>query len=880
MRISPPEPDGAPVRDHRQELRELLEPVSSTGVVISGPIGSMKRQLLVEVLGEELAGAVHLLCSPVLGESAFGALSPLLMEFDAPLGELELLRHLTRRLGSTTGSKQLVVVEEAQFLDVASAFVLSQLALAGTIKLILLAVGDGHIESVVASAQLGARLGHISLGALTSSEVAEHVQRSFGKPPTSSSASAITSTCGGNPMLIDAFLRAGIEQGLIVESSEWFVLTQPQVGDRIHLSAVVSEIQKRLNPDDAQALEILALGGPAEAKALVNFSAVDLGRLLGTGLARYADDTRIEIAAPIYSHALRDLVPPGRSASLWKLFSSQAPELATSPKTLLWACESGEIVSYERFVDAIGLAIKNLEFTEAWELCQLAGTPEDDPFLALLAARSLLGLGQHQLLTETIRHALAQTTDLALISELKSVEASSLWQEGDSANDIGSLLSDWQQRTDSIASGGPAQEPGALQRSRFGIEVLNLWLELGKGEDLPAILQHARACEQRSLPGSAEFLTCRDVCCRVLLDLGRFVEAADAALDALDRIEANPDVESMSGYQIMTTALRALIAVGDHDGAAAVAAYREAAHPNLQLHWSGTLHLWAGFAAVQQGRWRRATRLLSEARAELSVNDPDQLRELAEALGAFELSQLHDEGSGQRPDIRDSQPHRGYHGLENADATLLAAGYRALASSPPGRSRLNELIGRAREAGHAHTEHQLLVMRWQAGLSADAGPEGCERLRQLSIMGVSRRNNALASAMGLGTSAQTGHLDQVAEELFLVGETGLGAELLASSLRGPAAEGNERRRGLILRRLASWVRELGGIPWGALRTTLHERTLTKREEEIISLVRQGKSNKEIARELTVSQRTVEGHLYRVFAKLGVSGREELADADA
>ncbi len=46
----------------------------------------------------------------------------------------------------------------------------------------------------------------------------------------------------------------------------------------------------------------------------------------------------------------------------------------------------------------------------------------------------------------------------------------------------------------------------------------------------------------------------------------------------------------------------------------------------------------------------------------------------------------------------------------------------------------------------------------------------------------------------------------------------------------------------------------------------------------MDLARAGKNNAEIARALTVSQRTVEGHLYRVFAKLGISERAELKDA--
>lgn len=52
--------------------------------------------------------------------------------------------------------------------------------------------------------------------------------------------------------------------------------------------------------------------------------------------------------------------------------------------------------------------------------------------------------------------------------------------------------------------------------------------------------------------------------------------------------------------------------------------------------------------------------------------------------------------------------------------------------------------------------------------------------------------------------------------------------------------------------------------------------LTEREPEIVTLAAGGLSNRQIAERLVVSVRTVEGHLYRACAKLGVSDRRELA----
>ena len=51
--------------------------------------------------------------------------------------------------------------------------------------------------------------------------------------------------------------------------------------------------------------------------------------------------------------------------------------------------------------------------------------------------------------------------------------------------------------------------------------------------------------------------------------------------------------------------------------------------------------------------------------------------------------------------------------------------------------------------------------------------------------------------------------------------------------------------------------------------------LTPAEREIVSLLCEGLTNPQIAHRLTVSARTVQGHLLRVFRKLGVSSRTEL-----
>ena len=52
--------------------------------------------------------------------------------------------------------------------------------------------------------------------------------------------------------------------------------------------------------------------------------------------------------------------------------------------------------------------------------------------------------------------------------------------------------------------------------------------------------------------------------------------------------------------------------------------------------------------------------------------------------------------------------------------------------------------------------------------------------------------------------------------------------------------------------------------------------LSFREQQIVALIRQSKTNKEIAYEMCLVEGTVKEYLYRIFRKLAVTNRTELA----
>jgi DNA-binding NarL/FixJ family response regulator len=70
--------------------------------------------------------------------------------------------------------------------------------------------------------------------------------------------------------------------------------------------------------------------------------------------------------------------------------------------------------------------------------------------------------------------------------------------------------------------------------------------------------------------------------------------------------------------------------------------------------------------------------------------------------------------------------------------------------------------------------------------------------------------------------------------------------------------------------------QCGGATTPAIRSAARPLPVTSREREIAPLIAEGLSNRQIAERLTVSGRTVEGHIYPACIELDVADRDELA----
>ena len=150
-----------------------------------------------------------------------------------------------------------------------------------------------------------------------------------------------------------------------------------------------------------------------------------------------------------------------------------------------------------------------------------------------------------------------------------------------------------------------------------------------------------------------------------------------------------------------------------------------------------------------------------------------------------------------------------------------------------------------RVAGLARGGPDGLALLRESAAALDNSPALLERARSLAELGAALRRDGQRAAAR----------DPLARALELA--AGCGAGPLAARARDE-------------------LRAAGARPRRAWRTGVN--ALTPSELRVARLAADGRSNREIAGELYVTLKAIEGHLARAYAKLGIEGRGQLADA--
>lgn len=211
------------------------------------------------------------------------------------------------------------------------------------------------------------------------------------------------------------------------------------------------------------------------------------------------------------------------------------------------------------------------------------------------------------------------------------------------------------------------------------------------------------------------------------------------------------------------------------------------------------------------------------------------------------------------------------HAYRESDSILAAAWLLSA------RGRTSQARGLALEAAnltHTNGQYAREVVCLQAAIQFGE-QHTATRLAELAELAEGPRARLVSCwAAALG--------DQNGEELLAVSNDleAMGDRIAAADAAAHASLvfRRQNRRGAALTassRAASLINDCGAMTPATLAAAM-PLPLTDREREIATLVGQGLSNSEIADSLTLSIRTIEGHIYRACARVDVATRAELA----
>jgi DNA-binding CsgD family transcriptional regulator len=393
----------------------------------------------------------------------------------------------------------------------------------------------------------------------------------------------------------------------------------------------------------------------------------------------------------------------------------------------------------------------------------------------------------------------------------------------------------------------------------------------------------------------------------VAMMLGRPVEgherwrAAAATFDALTDAELG---ERLDGAHLLTLAemyLERFDALAEHAGRAI-----EVARASRQGELLPALQISGGCAQLFLGRIPEAMRLLDSAVEEARIaGSPFDLcwvlmnQSLAAALGGdleLALSTGH-ESVDLATQVDDSIIGRAFPAAALADALLLSGNAERAAETVladaggpevaliPGfwRCYCLELLTRAELGRKRPAAAAAAADRATAFAEAIDSPMGrgwARRARAAVALDADDPATAFAEAEAAAAQLDAGGMRSEAARARLLAGRALGRagrrDEAIALLRG-VLETFEACGALGFREdAARELRRLGHRPARGAPDATGVEALSAREREVAELIRAGRTNPEIARELYLSPKTVESHVRNIFAKLRVASRQEVA----
>jgi DNA-binding CsgD family transcriptional regulator len=360
---------------------------------------------------------------------------------------------------------------------------------------------------------------------------------------------------------------------------------------------------------------------------------------------------------------------------------------------------------------------------------------------------------------------------------------------------------------------------------------------------------------------------------QTLVSAGQAHQAHTAALAAAPSLPALQGGLYFFNEFVLTRLVSASLAAGNWEAAEhELASYPTEVNEGAAT-FGGGIQVLRGLGFLRQGQLERAYQILLPAVEALRVNDPLQQFRFGSSLAFYAAARLGDGAQAQRleQDLIAAR-HASGPGCE-----LLAEGYAAAAAEyldrkGSGLAKLRELAASPPVAAQPGTSMECLI------LCSDLGDRSVvEELASLADTVEGRWAAGWHQVAQAWATEDADVLMETAAGLEEAGLINLAREAYARAGAIWDAAGERRRARQAVAHREKCDQELGerfrDSPFIASVPSVH---LTRRERDIVELAVQGLSDREIAQQLMVSVRTVEGHLYRSYVKLGVRRRDELA----
>jgi DNA-binding CsgD family transcriptional regulator len=838
--------------------------------VLAGGIGVGKTRLAREALRRVEARGFATLWVVATRASAsipLAAFAHLLPEIEAEnTSLLELLGRARKGLIQRGGGRRLLIgIDDAHLLDDASATLVHQLGQTDSFVLATVRTGEAAPDPIVALWKEGL-LGRLEVNPLSNVEVFRLIRQVLGGDVDGLTLHALWTATRGNVLVLRELILGGLERGALTDSAgvwTWkgpLVVTDP-------LSEVIEARLARLRPAERALVEVLAYGEPVGACELeASFASEILEAIELRGMVMVEKEGRralVRVAHPLYGEVLRARTSGLRKRAIYRtLIASLERTGARRRLDVLrlanWHLEIGESPSAEVLVAGARQALTVFDPVLAERLARDVAEADRDVAAQVVLAESILLQGR----AAEAAAVLAVPSDgshddreLALIADRR---ANVLWSGLGRPSEALEVLS---------AAALRAKDPSI----REGLKAMESGVLVYSGQLASGVAKAQEVLQSPDSPPRASVIAAID-CATAAAVAGRTEEAVRARRNWISVARGLVGYIPFAPSVLFAPEALALTLAGRLDEAAiaAQACYGEGVS-QASRDGSAVGAVALGQVALYRGAVSTSMRWLREAAA--LFRGPVGNNFLFWALGllahaaalAGELT-FADTAMGEALGARTASLGMFDPQLGLARAWLAAAKGQFSAA----QARLARVADEAEESGQLAVAVVALHDLARLGSSKIAAP----RLASLAALvegPFAPGSTAHAEALVHGDAAG---LDQAGGSFHGMGADLVAAEAAAGASRAHRAAG---RKGSALASAAQARLYLEACP-GARSPTFppHEAPqLTPREREVARLAANGNSNTDIADRLVLSVRTVEGHLQRVYAKLGVADRHAL-----